>query len=270
MRAKRIWFWTAVTLVAVGAVVGSAGPASAESYGTARIQYFGCSGGAATFNVDFLWDNLNWRSMYVYTGQYNFHFYPDHPDSGPLADDLLKDPFGAYCVDLGQTISGAQTYTIRDLEDAPISYWTVAGKKETLRPMGEDKADDLRELFGRYGKSATDNVAKEAFGACIWEIVYENPANKYDITKGALYMTGLGSAQTQAQTWLSVLNDDTNGNDTSKYDWDVLALSNAEQQDFAFTSPGAGGRIIPEPVTMAGLMLGIGSVVTYVRKRRMA
>jgi hypothetical protein len=51
---------------------------------------------------------------------------------------------------------------------------------------------------------------------------------------------------------------------------DVLALSNAEQQDFAFTSPGAGGRIIPEPVTMAGLMLGIGSVVTYVRKRRMA
>ena len=27
---------------------------------------------------------------------------------------------------------------------------------------------------------------------------------------------------------------------------------------------------IPEPVTMAGLMLGIGSVVTYVRKRRMA
>ena len=27
---------------------------------------------------------------------------------------------------------------------------------------------------------------------------------------------------------------------------------------------------IPEPVTMAGLMLGIGSVLTYVRKRRTA
>jgi hypothetical protein len=43
---------------------------------------------------------------------------------------------------------------------------------------------------------------------------------------------------------------------------DLRALSNTSGQDFLV--------VVPEPVTMAGLMLGIGSLVGYARKRRTA
>lgn len=46
----------------------------------------------------------------------------------------------------------------------------------------------------------------------------------------------------------------------------LLAVDNV----YAEIGPPAQQTTIPEPVTMAGLMLGIGSLVTYVRKRRKA
>ena len=45
---------------------------------------------------------------------------------------------------------------------------------------------------------------------------------------------------------------------------------NTPQDTPGASSEISGVMVIPEPVTMAGLMMGIGGLVTYVRKRRMA
>lgn len=47
----------------------------------------------------------------------------------------------------------------------------------------------------------------------------------------------------------------------------MWALVNSQTQDFMLIVPGATDTV-PEPLTMAGLGMGICGLVTYIRKRR--
>jgi len=248
-------------LAALGLLLAVTTTAGANTWGTARIRHEGFGyHGIAGVNWDHDNDGVyeyNYNNN-VYVGEYRFRFDKDHADSTSLARNLLSDPFYAFCTDLEQEPGGWATYDMVDVEDAPIM---------TLdSPMGEAKANDLREMFGENPPATfigTDNQRAEAYGAAVWEVVFENENNAYDFDAGTLTINGWdGSAKTYAQTLLASITGDT-----ENYDPDLFALTNANLQDMTLTVPGYGG-MIPEPVTMAGLALGIGALGGYVRRRR--
>ena len=261
---------TALVLVAALA----AGTAYADSWGQAYIKqiaygYVGFSSVRADFTYDdgggvpgydgapsstyAHWDENYWSDN-VYTGQYGFDLDP--AKSSWIANKLLKDPFYAYCTDLVQNPGDWSYYDLRPLEEAPIGGG--------VGPMGTTKANALRELFGTVKPGILiGNANHEAFAACVWEIVYEKPGVAYNLASGWLQVGALTSGSL-AQGWLNGITWNT-----SEYDNGVFAITSPGKQDFALTNPDLGGYI-PEPVTMAGLMLGIGSIAGYARRRRTA
>ena len=172
-----------------------------------------------------------------------------------------------FCADIKQYASGSfLRYDIYKPEDAPIGG--------TQNPMGPTKAADLRKLFDNYsvyGLGALPytlgtttygaSQTSAAFQASVWEIIYETSA--YDVKKDAFQISS-------GETWTGLSNYWLTHLGTVDPCLGLRVLVNGDQQDFAIVVPGVGRDPIPEPVTMAGLMLGIGSVLTYVRKRRMA
>ena len=172
-----------------------------------------------------------------------------------------------FCADIVQYASGSWLkYYIYEPEDAPIGG--------TQNPMGPTKAADLRKLFDNYSAyglgalpytlGTTTYGASQtsaAFQASVWEIIYET--STYDVKKNAFQISS-------GETWTGLSNYWLTHLGTADPCLGLRVLVNGDQQDFAIVVPGVGRDPIPEPVTMAGLMLGIGSVVTYVRKRRMA
>jgi len=172
-----------------------------------------------------------------------------------------------FCADIKQYASGSfLRYDIYKPEDAPIGGGNT--------PMGDAKAADLRKLFDNYSAyglgalpytlGTTTYGASQtsaAFQASVWEIIYET--STYDVKKNAFQISS-------GETWTGLSNYWLTHLGTADPCLGLRVLVNGDQQDFAIVVPGVGRDPIPEPVTMAGLMLGIGSVVTYVRKRRMA
>ena len=240
--------------------------ASAAQATTVRIDHIGYGHvGTTGVIVDYDWDGHYdaYSGDYIKTGQYKFAFYAAH--SSPGTADLVTDPFFAYCVDLDQSIPyGWADYSLVDLEDAPLAW-------RPDDPMGTDKANDLRELWGRFAGMVTSSATGEAFGAAVWEIVFENPANDYDVADGALKMTGMGiyggeNSAAIANDWLSQLNGDI-----SKYEQGLFALSHPCYQDFALAGPTPpSGNPIPEPMTLAGVGMGVAGLCGYLRRRRQA
>jgi len=254
MNAKRT---TAITAVLILAITGSAWAS------TAYIKYAspGKNCGVAGFWVDFD-NNGTWDEQYnnnVYTGEYKFRFDPDSAYSSPETKLLMTDPFYAYCIDVDQHAPTQwSVYTLEALENAPINDWGTV--------MDATQANRIRELFGRFYASVNTREKGEAFAACLWEIIFEQTGT-YDLADGTLVMNGLDwDAEAVATGWLGQLNGDTN-----YFDMNVFALTNDTFQDFALTSGGTSTPPpphAPEPVTLAGLFLGVGSLIGYLRRRR--
>jgi hypothetical protein len=250
-------------ILGLGACVGLVGGAAhGASYGTASIKYVSPAfGGVAGFSVDYT-GNSNYDLTYndnVYTGAYNFALDMSSPSTSDYAKANLTPSFTAYCIDVIQEASSSyQTYTIADLEDAPLN---------SVGPMTTAKANALRELFGRF-YAGVDNVIKdEAFAAAIWEISYEN-GNAWDLDTGHFVMNGLdsnglGNAHNLAELWLSQLNGDT-----SKFDYHLVALTNPGYQDYALTRAGTGGSPpIPEPLTASAVTMAAVALAGYLKRR---
>lgn len=134
--------------------------------------------------------------------------------------------------------------------------------------LGQTKADYLADLWERFydpawsiGTPYTDdqNSDAEAFGAAVWEIVYEDlpssPAG-WDVTTdgtagvGGFYATGLDT--NKANSYLHSLTG--SGPKAGLY-----AFTNCGTQDFI---------TVPEPATIA--MLGIGGILSLIRRKRTA
>jgi len=170
-----------------------------------------------------------------------------------------------FCADIKQYASGSfLRYDIYKPEDAPIGGGNT--------PMGDAKAADLRRLFDNYsayGLGALPytlgtttygaNQTSAAFQASVWEIIYETSA--YDVKQNVFRITSSNASRDLANYWLTHLGD-------VDPCLGLRILVRDDQQDFAIVVPGIGRDPIPEPVTMAGLMLGIGSIAGYVRRRR--
>jgi hypothetical protein len=113
------------------------------------------------------------------------------------------------------------------------------------------------------------SIQAAAFQAAVWEIINEDAGTAYSVTKlnGATYASYGGSAPawvTQANTWLTSVWNDTN----PAPDIGLRVLANSSTQDFALVVPCLGSNPIPEPLTMAGVALGLCASGAYVSKRR--
>jgi hypothetical protein len=157
-------------------------------------------------------------------------------------------PNWGFCVELTQgTYNGWQNVISLDSAPVPPMYGT---------PMGMTKANYIRELWGRdfnpaWATGANTQMA-EAFGAAMWEIIYETDPT-WDVTSGTgFHATGIEQAAT-ANLWLSQLNGDT-----AYFANNLVATSTLDGQDFVVQ--------VPEPATIC--LLGLGAISLISRKRR--
>ncbi len=244
------------TRVAAGACVAllAATPAGATSLGQVRLKYASVSPRrAANLTVDGKTTNG------LLTGKYNLRLDGGFTPTGEgeaVYDAAVNGLVGTFCADVRQWApTSYKVYDVYAPEDAPIGGGNTA--------MQGEKAWDLRRLFDQHTGDLGTHDGAAAFQACVWEIVYEDVANAYDVHAGALSMTyywGSGWLDT-ANTWLAALG-------TDEPDVPLRVLANPDNQDFAMWVPGLPADPIPEPVTVAGLVLGVGSLAGYVQRRK--
>ena len=171
---------------------------------------------------------------------------------GNYWQDGQKTVFG-FCMDLYQYTprSSYATYNVIMPENGPDPYG----------PMGTTKADYLRELWAKYfdpswvgnGPFTYDqNAAAEAFDVCIWEIIYENPANGYDVTSGDFYVKYYSMEKpAMANAWLNSLT----GNGPFA---NLRSLSSHKHQDMLTQ--------LPEPATLGLIVIGMATLTSTRRK----
>jgi len=170
---------------------------------------------------------------------------------------------GIFCIDLPEwASSNTLSYDVVKLDEGPVTNPLFGG------PMGEQKADFLSELWGRFYNSswgdgsytAQDKNDAEAFAADVWEIVFEDlpsvSGNAWDVTKdgtaGNLGFRAENLDWSKANSWLSQL-------DGTGPKADLRAFTNAGAQDYLVQ--------VPEPATL--VLFGLGSLL-FVRKNRKA
>jgi len=177
----------------------------------------------------------------VGAGQYNFTYnYGDLP--------WLAPSYGAYCIEIQQSISVGQTVTfdVVPITDAPSSFGPAG--------MGAARADRLRELFGRHYADADDSGENSvAFGIAVWEIVNDDTLN-LDAGSFMTSSTNPAGAKALASTWLAEI-------DGTGLKANLLALESDSAQDYVIIDPN-----VPAPGSIA--LAAIGLVTASSRRRR--
>jgi len=240
-----------LTVLVASVVVLLAGTVHANSLGTVRMKYHSATPRKSATIY------LNGNSLgTVYTGQYNLLLDADYTPTGEGEDVYeLAGPdylIGAFCADVRQSAplgKGYYLYDVRMPEDGPV----VRGDPQAA--MGESKANDLRRLYGSHIDEIGTEAGAAAFQLCVWEIIDDSG---YDVTSGSLYTTTTGAWVDMANTWLEDLG-------TTVPDVELRILTNEDMQDYALVFDGPSA---PEPITVAGILMGLGAAGAYVRKRR--
>jgi len=246
----------AAIVLAAAMVLATGPPARATSLGQLDLKYYWTSP-YVNSNVHLDGDVTKGMS----TGKYVLEVDPDPATywgqgKNVVAQADIYHMLDTFCADLEQwALSDFTTYDVYHPEYAPIG-----GDNS---PMGIEKAWDLRRLFSqRTGETGTNDGAA-AFQAAVWEIIYED-SGTYDVTGGRLWLedaSGDNSWLSTANTWLAGLG-------TDKPEVGLRVLANEDYQDYALVVTDLPADPVPEPVTLAGLALGVGSLVGYLRRRR--
>lgn len=197
----------------------------------------------------------------VFAGVYTFDKTAGTGE-GKLWDNGLVTGF---CTELSEMVPAITSkYNVIPLENGPVPTSFLGG------PMGQEKADYIRELWGRFYDPSWATQGQHtwkqdsqaaAFASAIWEIVYEDlpaiPA-KWDVTvdgtAGALGFAAEWVDSDLANGWLHAL--DGTG---PKADLRVFSFNGS--QDYIAQ--------VPEPATIVLLGLG-GAFGMFHRKRNAA
>ncbi len=230
-------------------------PCMVQAYPVSTVEIVNT--GNAAYETVTVWGG-GLEGVDVYAGVYTLD-KTGGTGEGKLWDNGLVTGF---CTELTEGVPTITSkYTVNPLESGPAPTDFLGG------PMGEAKADYVRELWGRfYDPSwATEgqhtwkqNSQASAFATAIWEIVYEDlPAisSKWDVTvDGTAGSGGFASEWVDADLangWLHQL--DGKG---PKADLRVLSFNGS--QDFIAQ--------VPEPATI--VLLGLGSAFGLFRRKR--
>lgn len=154
----------------------------------------------------------------------------------------LQGNFSSFCIEVTQHVAfgGTYTYDVTMTPNAPTPDINFN------LPMGNTKASQLSELFGRYSSSLAGNTDFGAFQMAVWEIVYDNGTN---VNAGVFQIRNAAASEALANTWLGTLDG------SGPMMGGLFALSNRDQQD----------QIVPGP---GGLALACAGGLLVARRRR--
>jgi len=171
--------------------------------------------------------------------------------------------FGSFCVELHEGVSLGPSY------NAVINTMAIQGGGDAVHGgvanlggpgiWGDPLSPKTAWLYHQYRTGAIvlqNGIAGQDFQVAIWLLEDELT------TQADLDYLGY-AVSVQATAW-SNLALASNWQDIGP----VRVLNLGPASTFPYQDILA--EVVPEPVTMAGLMMGIGGLVTYVRKRRMA
>ena len=165
--------------------------------------------------------------------------------SGTYADSTS---FIAYCADISQNLApwnNTQTYTQGNLASA----------------FSTAKAADLTTLSNKFYSLVNNAETSAAFQIATWEILFENPANAYNVSNNSFKAIG-GSGASLAQTWLSGLN---NASYAVTGNYNIGLIQSGKYQDLITVSPVSA---VPEPETYAMMLAGLGLMGFAARRRK--
>lgn len=237
----------------------TASAALATSTGSMYVKY-GSSSPSLTIDLSLDYNHdgtadFSWGSGRLYSGVVNLVNDPAKATGAGVAmSEIWGQNIQAFCIELPQnTSSSFRTYSVKSLQDGPIGGVSV--------PMSTSRANQMRELFGRFWSPTLNATSAAAFQACLWEIEYERQGLPLSLGNGSL-VAGQSQPQMQAvaNMWLSSLNGDLSWMDNT-----VRLISNGTYQDFVFANRGL--EPVPEPVTVVAIATALGGLGLYVRKR---
>jgi len=241
----------ATLIVGLTVVVLAVGPALADPTPTGSVYLSGANSGQITDGYIKVWGDGHSGA----TGYGGIYTWTTGASTG---EGYLVPDFG-FCIELPQSPRNT-TYDVIPLQEAPLP--PLYGS-----PMGSQKADYLRELWGRHfnplwvtRKSIQDKKEAEAFSAAVWEIVYEDyesDASAYDVTTWDGTGTSFRCEQADtalANQWLHSLTGDS-----AYFAPSLRAATDEQGQDFLVQ--------IPAPGAFALGMIGLALVGTWARRR---
>jgi hypothetical protein len=170
-----------------------------------------------------------------------------------VTDTISTNNFVAWCVDLLDNLTtpvlGTYTSTTTPFSDP----WSISSATQTV----------IKALFDTsYVNALTSAVNSAAFQLALWEIVYENPANAYNVSSGngQFYTTTGGAVATAANNMLGNLNGPANNNFDVTY-WQSNIVG---RQDLVTVSE------VPLPAAVWLFGSGLVGLGILSRKRRKA
>jgi hypothetical protein len=190
-------------ILAVGAMIASAGLAGAASADTITAKVLNVNSGSPYETV-----NLTVGST-SYSGAISGEQHWQRTSGAPVG---TSDNFNTFCIEIMQDVYLGQSYTFTlnpNLAGAPTPGNLVGGG--TGGGMGSARADMIRALWAHAYPTLPDDAHRAAFQAAIWEIVYESSANPLTIGDGYFKLSAsdptevAGDAQ-QYLDWLSSAN----------------------------------------------------------------
>jgi len=153
--------------------------------------------------------------------------------------------FNAYCVDADQ-YAGTGAMTERDVD--------------VLR-----NGSYVAYLYERYIGSATTARQAAALGVAIWEVLYENNGTVFNASSGKFYITNNSDVAAAANVMLTGMLTGMPANYQPVMD--LTVLQSASKQDMLI---GGLNNAVPEPATVAMLLLGAPLMLKASRRRKLA
>lgn len=148
--------------------------------------------------------------------------------------------FGAFCVDADQ-YAGTGSVTEQEVDFLRNSSYVAY-------------------LYETFIGSATTARKAAALGVALWEVLYENDGNAFNASSGKFYITNNSDVAEAANVMLTGM--------PANYQsvMDLTVLHSACKQDMLI----GGLNAVPEPTTVALLMLGAPLMLRASRRRRLA